>query len=237
MLFFLQTLVAHNFFTVFFTNIPLHDISIIMPVERRCAIVPGSDFFSPEEAQLILRHRKSLRSLAVSCSDRGPSQATRRPAKPSHKDDQTGPTWRPRSVEKSENRHQSLGYVHHCPGGSYLAPTLSTNSPLLPSAFHLPSRGQLDHSHSEDPSRIRSDNKRKHATEWQDSPRRHPAEVLEDTPHVSELDSDDGITPMEVNFPGNHGPRIIYAKVRFYIHNHRVRVSRILIWVHSPNHS
>lgn len=49
----------------------------------------------------------------------------------------------------------------------------------------------------------------------QGSLRRHPAEELEDTPHVSELDSEDGITPMEVNFPGNQGPLGIDAKVRF----------------------
>ena len=51
----------------------------------------------------------------------------------------------------------------------------------------------------------------------QDSLRRHPAEELEDTPHVSELDSEDGITPMEVNFPGNQGPLGIDDKVRFFM--------------------
>lgn len=53
--------------------------------------------------------------------------------------------------------------------------------------------------------------------EWQDSLRRHPAEVLEDTPHASELDSEDGITPMEVNFPGNQGPLGIDDKVSFFM--------------------
>ena len=90
---------------------------VTMPIERRCDIVTGSEFFSPEEAQLILRHRKSSRSLAASCSDRGPSQVTRRLAKPSHKHDHTGPTWRLRILEKSENTHQFPGHVQDRPGG------------------------------------------------------------------------------------------------------------------------
>lgn len=61
--------------------------------------------------------------------------------------------------------------------------------------------------------------------EWQDLPQRHPAEVLEDTPHMSELDSDDGIATVEVNFPGNQGPLGIGAKVSIYIHNLTVRDS------------
>lgn len=190
-----------------------------MPIERRCAIVPGSDFLSPEEAQLILRHRKSLHSVAVSCSDRGPSQDSRRPSKPSRKDDQTGPTWRPQTLEKSENCHQLACTVQGFAGGPHLASTLSANDPRPPSSFHLRSRGQPDHAQSQGPSRVHSDNKRKHAMEGQDSPRRHPAEVLEDTLHVSELDSDDLITPLEIHFPGNQGPLIFSDKVSFYVHS------------------
>lgn len=177
-----------------------------MPIERRCAIVPGSDFLSPEEAQLILRHRKSLHSVAVSCSDRGPSQATRRSSKPSREDDQTGPTWRPRALEKPENCAQFAGPVQGFAGGPHLASTLPTKDPRPSSSFHLRSKGQPDHAQSQGPSRVHSDNKRKHAMEGQDSPRRHPTEVLEDTLHVSELDSDDLVTPLEVHFPGNEGP-------------------------------
>lgn len=189
---------------------------VTMPIERRCAIVPGSEFLSPEEAQLILRHRKSSRSLAASCSDRGPSQVIRRLAKPSHKHDPTGPTWRLRILDKSENTHQFPGHVQDRPGGPHPAPTLSTNDSRPPSSFHLPRGGQPEHSQSQSPPRVRSENKRKHAMEWQDSLRRHPAEELEDTPHVSELDSEDGITPMEVSFPGNQGPLGIDDKVSLF---------------------
>lgn len=53
--------------------------------------------------------------------------------------------------------------------------------------------------------------------EGQDSPRRHPTEVLEDTLHVSELDSDDLVTPLEVHFPGNEGPLGFGDKVSFFM--------------------
>lgn len=190
-----------------------------MPIERRCALVPGSAFLSPEEAQLILRHRKSLRSLAVSFSDRGPSQGTRRPAKPSCNADQTEPTWRLRTFEKPENCRQAARHVQGYPGGPLLESNLSAKVPRPPSSFHLLCRGQPDHLQSQGPSRIRSDNKRKHALEWQGSPRRHPTEVFEDTPHVSELDSDDGITPMDVEFPRKQAPSGIGDKVRSYVPN------------------
>ncbi|MCJ1464835.1 hypothetical protein MMC07_003450 [Pseudocyphellaria aurata] len=174
-----------------------------MPIERRCAIVPGSDVLSPEEAELILRHRKSLRSLAIICSDRGPGKAARRPA---YKDDQNGPTWRPQALKTPENRHKFAGHVQDSVSETHLALTFSTNDPRPPSSPHLSSKGLPDQSQSQILLRDRPDNKRKHATEWLDSPRRRPAEVTEDTPHVSELDSDDNITPMEVGFPGNQSP-------------------------------
>lgn len=213
----------------------LHDLPTgIMPIERRCAIVPGSDFLSPEEAQLILRHGKSLRSLALSCSDQGLSQVTRQMAKPSCKNDQTGPTCRPLAPEKSENRHQFLGHVRDCPSGPYPAPPLSTEDSRPSSSLHVPRRRQVDHSLSQEPSRIRSDNKRKHVMEWEDLPRQHPAEVLEVTPHVSELDSGDGATPMEADSPDDEGPFGTVEKVSFYVHNLTIRVRKILTWVHSP---
>ncbi|MCJ1424562.1 hypothetical protein MMC29_002450 [Sticta canariensis] len=177
-----------------------------MPIERRCAIVPGSDFLSAEEAQLILRHGKSLHLLALSCSDQGPSQVTRQMAKPSCKDDQTGPTCRPRALEKSENCHQFLGHARNCHSGPYPEPPLSTEDSRPPSSLHEPRRGQLDHSHSQGPSRIHSDNKRKRVMEWEDLPRQHPAEVLEVTPHMSELDSGDGVTPMEADSSNEERP-------------------------------
>lgn len=190
-----------------------------MPIERRCALVPGSAFLSPEEAQLILRHRKSLRSLAVSFSDRGPSQATRRPAKPSCNADQTEPTWRPCTFEKPETCHQVAPHVQGYPGGPLLESTLSAKDPRPLSSFHLLCRGQPNHLQSQGSSRIRSDNKRKHSPEWQGSPRRRPTEIFEDTPHVSELDSDDGITPIDVEFLRKQAPSGIGDKVRFYVPN------------------
>ena len=203
-----------------------------MPIERRCAMVPGSDFLSPEEAQLILRRRKSLCSVAVSSLDRRSSQASRQPAKPSHKDDRTGSTWRPRAFERPESRHQLAGLVQDCAGEPHPASIVSTNDPRSSSFFHLPSRGQTDHSQCESPSRIYTDNKRKHTMDWQDSPRRHPAEVLEDTPHVSELDSDDLINPMELN--DNQGRSGIGDKVGYCVHRLALRVRNLLIRVHSP---
>lgn len=207
----------------------LHDLPAgIMPIERRCAIVPGSDFLSPEEAQLILRHGKSLRSLALSCSDQGSSQVTRKMAKPSCWDDQTGPTCRPGALENPEKHHQFLGHVQDCPSGPYTAPPLSTEDSRPLSSLYMPRRGQLDHSHSQGASRIRSDNKRKHVMEWEDLRRQHPADELEDTPHVSELDSDGGFTPMEVDSPDDEGPFGIVDKVSLYVHNLTIRVRNIL---------
>lgn len=194
-----------------------------MPIERRCAIVPGSDFLSPEEAQLILRHRESSCSLAVSCLDRGPSQVTRRLAKASRKDNQAGSTWRPRALENPETWHQN---VQDCPDEPHLASRISTNDAEPPRSFRVSSIGQQDPSDSQGFSRIQSNNKRKHAMGWQDSPRRHPAEVLEDTPHVSELNSDDGINPMEVTFPSDQGPLGAGDKVSFHVHSLKIRVRK-----------
>ena len=207
---------------------------VTMPIERRSAIVPGSNFLSPEEAQLILRQRDSLALLALSCSNQGPSQVTRQMAKPSGKDNEIGPTCRPWALEKSENRHEFLGHVQDCPSGPYPASSLSNEDSRSLSSLQVPRRGQSDHSDNQGPSRIRVGNKRKRVMEWEDLPRQHPAEVLEVTPHVSELDSGDAVTPMEADSPDDEGPIGTVDKVSFYVHNLTSRVRNVLTWVHSP---
>ncbi|MCJ1303202.1 hypothetical protein MMC08_006010 [Hypocenomyce scalaris] len=149
---------------------------------RRYALVPGTVTPSPEQAQRILE-RSIERPL-----DQLPTDQTNERTPEEH----AVRNWFSNALSKDHGSQE----VRAAP------PRLSTNETPGFGGNRLASRDKVRRRSSlrtwkahQASSGNRRDKKRKHTTSIQDRGRRHSRDISEDVPHMSELDSDDGIKP------------------------------------------
>ena len=183
------------------------------PSGRRYALVPGTATPSPELAQRLLE-RTIDQPLDILSLDQkfeppaGGNAALVLNSKSASMNQEAGGgpfSWTCGETPGHQN-HQRLdsGRKDLGPGGFKLGSheKIRRRSSLRACKAHRTSLGN------------RRDKKRKHATSAQDHGRRYSQDVSEDIPHMSEIDSDDGMKPAYKDVFGSRGHRSLVTEVR-----------------------
>ena len=179
---------------------------------RRPALIPGSNSLSPEEAQDVLQRRSSHETVSsLDTNSQGLFQYLSERQLLKHQG-RTSPPYP--DLEVASTQRHAKDTEESQPYGPMIR--LSHKNEKVETAARKDHLGRVsiwERSAYRDPAKIQLDNKRKHAAYSDDEQRKYSVEVSENIPHMSEVDSEDGIRSTRGDFFGDKEGYSLSTKV------------------------